>query len=291
MLMKRSRALTIIIILAISFMMPKKVDAQIIEIGATGGLSYYIGDINPGKHFSQSDLGLGGVIRYYNDLRWAFRFQYSNMTLQSSDEVVGFRPERGLAFNSKVNDFALIAEFNFFEYWTGSKQNFITPYLFAGVSVFSFNPKAPNGTELQPLNTEGNFVMDDEGNPVLDGDGNPIPDLYSKFSWSIPFGIGIKYSLTNRIGLTLEWRIHKSFTDYIDDIHGNYPEYEVGSTTYNNNYTDPTGNFEPGMQRGNGDDTTLGYNKDWYSMLGLSVVYRFNLPNKAVCNSGIKPRK
>lgn len=289
--MKSSKVLTIIIILAISFVMPKKVDAQIVEVGATGGLSYYIGDINPGKHFSQSELGLGGVIRYYNNLRWAFRFQYSNMNLQASDEVVGFKKERGLAFNSKVNDFAMIAEFNFFDYWTGSKQDFITPYLFAGISVFSFNPKAPDGTELQPLNTEGNFEMNEDGTLVLDGDGKPIPDLYSKFSWSIPFGIGVKYSLTNRIGLTLEWRIHKSFTDYIDDIHGYYPEYEEGSQAYSNNYIDPTGNFKPGMQRGNGSDTTFGYNKDWYSMLGLSVVYRFNLPSKAVCNSGIKPRK
>lgn len=269
--MKSSKVLTIIIILAISFVMPKKVDAQIVEVGATGGLSYYIGDINPGKHFSQSELGLGGVIRYYNNLRWAFRFQYSNMNLQASDEVVGFKKERGLAFNSKVNDFAMIAEFNFFDYWTGSKQDFITPYLFAGISVFHFNSCHPDGTELQPLMTEN--------------------VEYSKFSWSVPFGIGLKYSLTNRIGLTLEWRIHKTFTDYIDDIHGYYPEYEEGSEAYSNNYIDPIGNFKPGMQRGNGSDTTFGYNKDWYSMLGLSVVYRFNLPSKAVCNSGIKPRK
>ena len=35
----------------------------------------------------------------------------------------------------------------------------------------------------------------------------------------------------------------------------------------------------------------LAYRCDWYGMLGFSVVYRFNLPKKVTCNSGIKTRR
>lgn len=264
--MKENRFLAIISVLVLLVILPHKATSQIMEVGVTGGLSYYIGDINPKKHFNQSDLGLGVAIRYYQNLRWAFRFQYTNMSLKSSDDIVGFRPERGLAFNSKVNDFAFLAEFNFFDYWTGSNRNYFTPYLVAGISIFNFNSYAPDGVALQPLQTEG--------------------VAYNSLSWSIPFGIGIKYSLTKRIGITLEWIMHKAFTDYIDDIHGLYPEPSDAVSDYS--YTDPTGISKPGMQRGNGTSSSLGYNYDWYGMLGFSVLYRFNLPKKEVCNSGVR---
>ena len=236
--MKRSRVVTLLFFLALSVLMPNKVNAQIIEVGATGGVSYYIGDINPGKQLNHSDLAIGGIVRYYNNLRWAFRFQYSNMSLQGVDETGFYEPVKE-SFISKVNDFSLLAEFNFFDYWTGCKQDFITPYIFAGLSFFAYNTKGS------------------ENNAISNGNG-----------FSVPFGLGIKYSLCNRIGLNLEWRMHKSFVDDIDNVE----DFEY----YSN---------------GNLNELPLAYRRDWYSMLGLSVVYRFNLPKRTVCNSGIKPRK
>ena len=75
--MKNSKVLTVFLILALSLLMPKEANSQIMEVGATGGLSYYIGDINPSKHFNQSEIGFGASLRYYQNLRWAFRFLYS----------------------------------------------------------------------------------------------------------------------------------------------------------------------------------------------------------------------
>lgn len=242
--MKRSRIVTLFFLMAISFVLPKIVDAQIIEVGATGGLSYYIGDINPGKQFSQNDLALGGLIRYYDNLRWAFRFQYSNMGLNVADKTGFYEPVKE-PFKSKINDFSLIAEFNFFDYWTGSERNFITPYLLAGFSVFNYKT-----------------ISQIDAAKILSNDG----------SFSIPFGVGVKYSLTQRIGLTLEWRMHKSFDDNIDSITDNY--YATESNGEVKQKTMP-----------------LAYKCDWYSMLGLSIVYRFNLPKRDACNSGIKTRK
>lgn len=243
--MKNSKVQTAFLVLALSLLMPKEVNSQIMEVGATGGISYYIGDINPSKHFNQSEIGFGASLRYYQNLRWAFRFQYSILNLTSSDELVAFRPERNLAFNSVVNDFAFIAEFNFFNYWTGSKKERITPYIFAGVSLMSFNSTDLEGNVLQPQKNEG--------------------VEYGNISWSIPFGLGVKYSISKRLGVTLEWRMHKTFTDYIDDIEGYYKD-------------------KPEMQRGNGNSHAFGYNNDWYGILGLTLSYRFNLPSRTVCH-------
>lgn len=243
--MKNNKHLTIFLLLVLSFVMPKNLKSQIMEVGVTGGLSYYIGDINPSKHFLQSKMSYGGAIRYYQNLRWVFRFQYSRFNLTSSDEVTDFRPERNLAFKSKLDDFAFIAEFNFFNYWTGSKSNYVSPYIFAGVSFFKFNSTDLVGRELQPQMNEG--------------------VEYSNYSWSIPFGLGVKYSITKRLGATLEWRMHKAFTDYIDDIEGYYLD-------------------DPEMQRGNGNSHVFGYNNDWYSFLGMTLSYRFNLPKKSTCH-------
>ena len=243
--MKNNKFLTIFLILILSFVMPLNLKSQIVEVGATGGLSYYIGDINPSKHFLQSEIAYGGAIRYYQNLRWAFRIQYSRLNLTSSDEVANFRPERDLAFKSKVNDFAFIAEFNFFDYWTGSRNNYVSPYIFAGVSFLTFKSTDLTGRELQPMANEGVY--------------------YNTYSWSIPFGLGVKYSLTKRLGATLEWRMHKAFTDYIDDIEGYYLDI-------------------PEKQRGNGNSHMFGYNNDWYGILGLTISYRFNLPDRSTCH-------
>ncbi len=243
--MKNIKILIVFLLLVLSFVMPKNLRSQIVEVGATAGVSYYIGDINPSKHFLQSEMAYGGAVRYYQNLRWAFRFQYSKLNLTSSDEVVAFRPERDLGFKSDINDFAFLAEFNFFDYWTGSKNNFVTPYIFAGVSFFYFNSTDLKGNVL--------YLQLNEGVE------------YKPYSWSVPFGLGVKYSITKRIGATLEWRMHKTFTDYIDDIEGYYLD-------------------NPEMQRGNGNSHMFGYNNDWYGVLGLTISYKFRLPNNTSCH-------
>lgn len=257
--------LSILFIFLVAMISPNDVEAQVMELGVTAGITYYVGDINPSIPFAQSDYGYGASLRYYKGSRWAFRFQYSNINLAASDAKSSFRPERGLAFNTKVNDFALMAEFNFFDYWTGSRRSYVSPYIFGGISYFTFDPHHPDGTSLQGIRTEG--------------------VVYDLNSFSIPFGVGVKYSIGTRIGVTLEWRLHKTFTDYIDDIHGVYPDQEMVLGDYS--YSDPTANYKPGMQRGNGTATAaFGFNCDWFNMLGLSISYKFNLPQKDNCHGG-----
>jgi hypothetical protein len=233
-----------------------------LEAGLYGGVSYYIGDINPSQQFKQIKPAYGAVARYNVSMRWAFTFAFTTSDLIGDDLVVLHDEDRALNFSSRIYDGSLMAEFNFFDYFTGSKKNYVSPYIFGGVSFFHFTPRNLNGDLLRPEGTEGQFAVDPATNERIG------PEPYSQFGFSIPFGLGVKYSLTKRLGLAVEWRMHKTFTDYIDDI----------STVYYQETVAPSGLvFAEGMQRG--DRNT----NDWFSFAGISLTYKFNLIKRANC--------
>ena len=106
------------------------------------------------------------------------------------------------------------------------KRPNLIPYLFAGIAIIHHNPvaKVPlsyTGTEanpgdwvsLQPLHTEGQGLAGYSDSP------------YSLFAASIPFGIGLRYKLNRKLDLGFEIGIRYSLTDYLDDIGGNYADY------------------------------------------------------------------
>ncbi len=236
------------------------INAQTFEVGGFIGTSYYLGELNPGLPYNQTQLAYGGLIRYNINSRWATKFSYYRGNLQGSDATGGSMVNRDLDFKSKINDFSLVAEFNFWEYFTGSKKSYVTPFIFGGISYFTFNSTSFSGADLQAAGTEGQNVGFDDRSP------------YNKYSFAIPFGFGFKYSISERLGLTFEWGMRKTFTDYIDDI----------STTYAENpdiLADPTQTHSAYMQRG--DDK----NNDWYNYTGITITYKFDLRNKKGCSN------
>ena len=88
-------------------------DPKTLEIGPHGGASYYMGDLNPVIPFAMADLQYGGLVRFNYNNRWTFRFDYSRAKVKADDTKLNWRPERGLNFTSTINDFSLVAEFNF----------------------------------------------------------------------------------------------------------------------------------------------------------------------------------
>lgn len=129
---------------------------------------------------------------------------------------------RNLSFKSDVFEAAVTAEYDLYdirESATPENKNTdeetirYTPYVFAGAALFHYNPYTfYNGQKvyLPPLKTE------DEATP------------YSLWQVSIPFGIGIKYALTENIMIAGEMNIRKAFTDYIDDV----SKFSYVDTTY-----------------------------------------------------------
>lgn len=251
-------------------------DPKTIEVGPHVGLSYYMGDINPTTPFAQSQLQFGGLVRLNWDNRWTFRFDYSHATVTASDEVIQWRPERDLRFTTKINDFSLEVEFNFLEYYTGNPKKNVSPYIFGGISVFQYTPFVDiDGTlvNLREQPTEAPLPSDAKWYEKLTYKSMPV-------GLSIPFGIGVKFAISRHMAGTVEWRMQKTFTDYLDDVATVYPENHAVVTVNGATYdlSDPTGEFKPLQQRGNASYY------DWFGMARVSLTWKFNLPDGRGCN-------
>lgn len=239
---------------------------QTAEVGLFGGVAYYLGDINPGIHFLGSKPAYGITTRVNLDSRWVVKANAYRGKVKG-DDLKGQKNElRGLKFESKITDISLSAEFNFFEFHTGGRKNVVTPYIFAGIGMVIFKPMA-DGVELRSVGTEGQNVGFDGRKP------------YSLIAFSIPFGIGAKYSVNKHLCLSAEWGLRKSFTDYLDDVSQTY--YLNGSQINPANpeevLSDPT--FQHQAMQERGDPT----NNDWYNFTGISLTYKFRLYNKNKC--------
>ncbi len=252
--------------------------AQYSEIGLLGGMSFYMGDLNPDMPFK--DVRPAGGLFY----RYNFNDRFSVRAAAHIGYVVGYdanssdtaQMARNLSFESWLFDFSVTGEFNFFKYAPGDMRHWITPFLFGGISVFKFNPRAElNGEmwELQPLGTEG------QGTTFY-----PDRQKYSLFNAAIPFGLGVKVNLSKTFSVGLEWGMRYTFTDYLDDVSTTYADIDVVQAERGdiaNQLSNramirdaQTGEFVPltdqqrleytGRQRGN--STT----NDWYSFVMIS---------------------
>lgn len=210
-----------------------------------------------------------------------------------------YRHNRNLHFKSNIWEAALHLEWYPFgeklghlyrmKGAKGKGYSYLSPYVFAGVGAFKFNPKArdQNGswTELHPLNTEG------QGMP-----GGA--DEYTLFQLNVPMGIGIRYSLSKQWSLGFEISRILTFTDYVDDVSTVYYDpvaignangptavYLADPSLHELDniapYNDPTFFYQsptdPGLQRGDASDN------DAYMYALLSLNYKllygkFNLP-------------
>ncbi len=240
-----------------------------LEIGGFGGGSYYIGDLNPGLPFNMTKPAYGALARLNLNPRIAVKLSWNRGKVTGDDTKTKAVTNRNLNFLTIINDISFTGEFNFWEYYTGSKRNYFTPYIFGGGSLFFFNPKSLSGADLRSLGTEGQNIGFDGRKP------------YNKWSLAFSFGFGFKYSLTEKLGLGFEWGMRKAFTDYIDDVSTTY--YLDGATIDPGNtaqiLSDPTTSHKPYVQRGNDK------NFDWYNFTGISITYKFNLIGRKRCNT------
>ena len=222
--MKLTKILTVAVAL---FTTSVSVFGQDIEGGIFVGPTNYQGDVTR-KHVTikntRPNIGLLG--RYYFGPRFNLKGNLYYGWVRGDDENyndVKFRDKRNASFKSTIFDFGVQGELNILPFISNSKRYKFAPYVFGGVSLFHFNPKAKlnvtdasGGTKeetyaLQPLGTEGQF---------LDGKS----DAYKRWQGAIPYGVGVKYSLGNFWNIGLEIGQRKIFTDYLDDVSTNYPD-------------------------------------------------------------------
>ena len=238
------------------------------EFGIFLGGSYYIGELNH-VHLGPLTQPAGGVVYRYNfNPRFDIKANLLFGQVRGDDSQSGNSAQvtRNLSFKSPVTELAAEMEFNFLEYELGSKKAPFTPYVFGGIAGFRFNPAGQIGDNfynLQPLGTEGQ------------GTSANSDHKYHLMQVSLPFGIGIKYSLARMIGISAEWGFRKTFTDYIDDVSKTYVDPAILTAAHGPAaayFSDPSVGTDHaaniGKQRG--DSST----KDWYSFAGIMITFK-----------------
>jgi opacity protein-like surface antigen len=126
-----------------------------------------------------------------------------------------YRARRNLNFTTHIFEFQGLLEANLKKYvhdaGAGDNERW-APYVGAGLGFFYFDPYTTfNGgkVKLRPLGTEGQYIYKDK-------------KKYSNLQFDLVALVGIKYNITNRVSLALEGLYHQTFTDYLDDVSGNY---------------------------------------------------------------------
>jgi hypothetical protein len=267
-IMRKSCILLVFLLLCTSLLSAQRTG----DLGLFGGVSYYVGDLNPGRQFFLPKPAYGLLYRYNINHRLTVQGHYIHGNVEASDAKSGTNLTRGLEFSSPIDEAGLQFEVNFFEYFIGSKMHWWTPYIFGGASVFFFQPYGHvNGSKvaLQPLGTEG------QGSTAY-----PDRKPYKLYSFSVPFGIGMKVSLNKLFGIGAEWGMRKATTDYLDDVSKTYYLDLADNTSQlplKALASDPTISHNANMQRGNSKNT------DWYSFAGITLVVKIRMLSKERC--------
>jgi hypothetical protein len=191
--------------------------AQYFEVGAQASVWHYRGDI-PTRHMDLDKFLPGyGFWTRYNASPWiSFRVSFSQGSVTAYDPVHNVQGmpmySRNLRFRTDITELAMTYEWHI----TGLEPRAgkpLSPYLFVGLAGFHFNPRAElhgQWVDLQPLGTEGQIMYHGRG--------------YRQFQLAIPMGLGFRWALSPRWKIGVEWGARKTFTDYLDDVSGAYPD-------------------------------------------------------------------
>lgn len=187
------------------------------EFGFSLGAAHYFGDLNPRAHFNRPKLAVGAFFRKQFGNYIAVRVQGQFSQLGYADKYYDdntFQRMRNLSFNTSIWELGLQGDFNFFKFIPGTEEYRFTPYVTLGGSIFSYDPYAYlNNTKyyLRPLATEGQGLA-----------AYPDRKTYGSMAFAIPFGVGIKYAINQKINVGFEVLHRFTTTDYLDDVSTTY---------------------------------------------------------------------
>lgn len=231
------------------------------EIGLFLGGSHFIGDVGQNAPFIPTGYAIGLNYRHQFNPHYAIRGTFNYGMVAQDDALSSWdsRKVRNLSFRSPVIEGAVLVEINFLSFVPGSKKMTHSPYIFGGIGVFGFNPQANYENQwydLRPLGTEG------QGTNLS---ANP---LYSKIAWSIPFGIGYRWRVSDKISMAAEVGWRGTSTDYLDDVSGVYVDPvalennrgEIAAALSNRSTSTLD---QTGLPRGNSQT------RDWYIFTGI----------------------
>lgn len=190
--------------------------------GVFGGVSYYLGDINPRRQFYRPALSLGALVKHNFTEHHCLRVNLFYGKLQGDDTDFDneYQQMRGKSFETSLLDCHVGYEFNFLPFTGDRRKKAHTPYLFGGIGY--------------------SFILSSTAD---DASGHV----------TIPFGVGYKWRINEKVGMGCEWGLRKTFTDTLDGVLNPGPDGSYSSS----------------------------HNNDWYSFAGIFVTFRIfekNIP-------------
>lgn len=187
------------------------------EVSYHIGPAVFQGDVVSGVYFSNkkisqsylsnSNLNVGLGFNYYLSNIFCFKTNFNFLQLNGNDEW-GKNYQRMLKFRTYLFDVSAIVEYNYMNRYL--KNSIFSAS--SGIAVINFYPMGKyNGKwySLQKVGTEGQGLK-------------PGSKKYLPLALSIPINVGYYYILNNRDKFGFEICFRKTFTDYIDDVSGQY---------------------------------------------------------------------
>ncbi len=180
--------------------MVSELPAQRWALSATTGLNVYKGDLSDWKllpNFNQINYISSNAklnVRYQRTQAFAYRAQVSIGKIRGG----GFNNPGPIpifnssSFSSPFVEMSGIVDYNFLDYQTDKRIKNWSPYIYGGLSYVFASPKGG----IPPMSALGKIPF---------------------FTWAIPYGVGVKYQLTPRLGLQWEFGSSKTFTDVLDN--------------------------------------------------------------------------
>jgi hypothetical protein len=248
---------------------------QDLKIKTFVGTSRYHGDLAPYSFLnatSDAHFSIGASVGFQLTDFYSINLKYLSGKLSGNDALSANpkRRSRNLRFESPLNEIGLISELNLNNlFWNGKSKYGVHLILSTGLNLFHFNPRTDYRGSiyfLQPLGTEGQGL---QGGPE---------ELYDLSQWNIPYGISIEFKVGKHLNMGIEVSSRHTFTDYIDDVSGVYPDYDLLveergeiALALSNRMGELAGGAinESGSSRGNPE------NNDWFLVTGVYLCYYF----------------
>ena len=196
------------------------------DAGGGIGMTGYLGDADTSSLWSHPGFDGMLLFRYIRSPRIAFKTGlYAGTLSGDTEDMADVLPDAArFKFSTTFFELSEMFEFNFFNYGIGEKYRRLrrwTPYITAGI-----------GATL--------WTTDD----------------YTGGAFTLPFGIGAKYKISERLNLGLEFLMKKTFSDRLDG---------------------------PLLSDPHAIKSEFAKNTDWYSTLSVTLSYEFS-KRCATCN-------
>lgn len=255
--MKKYLLLLLIVFVCFTFSYAQNWKRYPSSIFYANGTNNYMGDLGGGKKDAAHFLGVRDFdyqstrptwqigYRYRFHELFVAKIDYTYALISGSDASAGHigRNGRNLSFRSGIYELSGQVEFYFIKEKGVAKSSFgslkaftpLSAYVFIGFGGLFYNPKSQDPTSgkwyaLQPLGTEGQYANLD-GTPYsytnfyAPYEELQTPKPYSRLALVGSVGIGVKYDINKLWSVGMEFSNRYTTTDYLDDVHDRYFNY------------------------------------------------------------------